>query len=90
MVSAHNRYLQQCRSVIVTHPLEWIQHYHHLMITDDNDPLQNVVEVKRPLEEHLPAVMEKLLDPAYAEWVERIAENSWKHMREGYISPAAK
>jgi hypothetical protein len=43
------------------------------MISDENDPLQNVVEVKRPLEEHLPKVMEKLLDPANAEWVEGIS-----------------
>lgn len=60
------------------------------MISDPNDPLQNVVEVKRPLEEHLPGMMDKLLDPANAEWVERIADNNWKYMREGYISPAAK
>jgi len=90
MTCADRRYLQQCRSVIVTHPLEWIQHYHHLMISDENDPLQNIVEVKRPLEKHLPGVMEKLLDPANAEWVERIADNNWKYMRDGYISPAAK
>jgi hypothetical protein len=69
-----DRYIQQCRSVIVTHPLEWIQHYHHLMVSDEKSPLQNVVEVKRPLEEHLPGVMKKLLDPANAEWVERITD----------------
>lgn len=72
------------------HPLEWIQHYHHLMISDENDPNQNIVEVKRPLEEHLPVMMDRLLDPANADWVERIADNSWRAMREGYISPAAK
>jgi hypothetical protein len=60
------------------------------MISDENSPDQNVVEVKRPLEEHLPAMMERLMDPANAEWVQRIADNSWNNMREGYISPAAK
>ena len=85
-----SRYLQQCRSVIVTHPLEYIQHYHHLLNTNPHDSLQNMVEVPLPLEENLSSVMADLLDPINAEWVEGIAEQSWKTMREGYISPAAK
>lgn len=72
------------------HPLGWIQHFHHLFITDPNDPRQNVVEVPLPLEENLPGVMEKLLDPRNAERTEQIAENSWNDLREGYLSPAAK
>jgi len=84
------RYLQQCRSVIVTHPLRYIQHYHHLLNPDPNSSHQNVVEVPFPLEEHLPGVMEELLDEANADRVERIAENSWRDMREHWISPAAK
>ena len=72
------------------HPLEWIQHYHHLFNSKHNDPDQNVVEVPLPLEKHLPGVMETLLDPRNQEMVERIADNSWNFLRQGYISPSAK
>ena len=84
------RYLLQCRSVVVTHDLEYIQHFHHLLIADPQNPKQNIVEVKRPLEEHLPGVMEQLTDPVNTEWMQRVADNSWNDLREGYISPAAK
>lgn len=69
--------------------MEHIQHFHHLFNTDPESPTQNMIEVARPLEKYLPALMEHLL----AEGDERaqlIAENSWRDMREGYISPAAK
>ncbi len=80
------RYLQNCRSVIVTHPLEWIQHYHHLFDASSSSS-QNIVVVPTPLTEHLPRVMEHLLaDPERAE---RIASESWRVFREGYLSPAA-
>lgn len=72
------------------HPLEWIQHYHHLFNSEDGDPDQNVVEVPIPLEEHLAPAMERLLDTANQDQVERIAENSWRTLRQGYISPSAK
>jgi hypothetical protein len=84
------QYLQQCRSVIVMHPLEWIQHYHHLFNSKHNDPDQNVVEVPLPLETNLPSVMEMLLAPENQEMAERIANNSWNFLRQGYISPSAK
>lgn len=72
------------------HPLEWIQHFHHLFISDPNDPKQNIVEVPLPLENHLPKVMEELMDPQNAQRTEQIADNSWNDLREGYLSPAAK
>ena len=84
------RYLQQCRSIIVSQPLRYIQHYHHLLNSDPTSPYQNIVEVPLPLDEHLPSVMDGLLDPLNSESVERIAENSWRDMRERWISPAAK
>lgn len=84
------RYLQQCRSIIVTHPLEYIQHYHHLLNGIDGDPGQNIVTVPLPLQEHLPGVMENLLAEESEEKLERIRRNSWNELREGYISPAAK
>jgi len=81
------KYLQQCRSVIVSHPLTFIQHFHHLFNTDNDSPYQNMVEVPLPLEDHLPAVMRSLIEDD--ERSERIASNSWSFLREHYLSPAA-
>jgi hypothetical protein len=87
---AYRRYLQQCRSIIVTHPLEYIQHFHQLLNGVDGDPNQNMVVVPLPLEKHLPDVMKDLLADSSLAKVQRILDNSWNIMREGYISPAAK
>jgi hypothetical protein len=87
---ADARYLQQCRSVIVTHPLEYIQHYHHLMNGIDGHPDQNIVEVPLPFTANLVPAMEKLLSKESGEQIQRILRNSWDILREGYISPAAK
>lgn len=76
--------------MIVTHPLDYIQHYHHLLNPDPSSSHQNIVEVPLPLVDNLPGAMEELVDPKNRRKVERIAENSWKDMRERWISPAAK
>jgi len=49
-----------------------------------------MVQVALPLEANLAGTMERLLAPENREWAERIADNSWWGLREGYISPAAK
>ncbi|ODN77289.1 hypothetical protein L198_08024 [Cryptococcus wingfieldii CBS 7118] len=87
--SGRLKYLQQCRSVIVGHKLQYIQHYHHLLNAQDNHPEQNYIEVPLPFEKNLGGVMEGLMGEGVREKVERIAENGWKGMRQGYISPAA-
>ena len=86
--SGRLKYLQMCRSVIVSHPLRYIQHFHHLFNTNDRSPQQNMVEVPTPLEENLPAVMQALI--ADDERAERIASNSWSYLRQRYLTPAAK
>jgi hypothetical protein len=86
----NGRYLQQCRSVIVTHPLRYIQHFHHLMDSDMASPNQNIVEVPLPLTVNLPDVMAYLVDPANEERMVQIANNSWNTLRERYLTPAAK
>ncbi|KAH8088263.1 glycosyl transferase family 90-domain-containing protein [Filobasidium floriforme] len=85
--SGRLKYLQMCRSVIVSHPLRYIQHFHHLFNTNDRSPQQNMVEVPTPLEENLPAVMQALI--ADDERAERIASNSWSYLRQRYLTPAA-
>jgi hypothetical protein len=86
--SGRLKYLQMCRSVIVSHPMRYIQHFHHLFNTNDRSPQQNMVEVPLPLEKHLAGVMQSLIDDD--ERAERIASNSWSYMRQRYLTPAAK
>jgi hypothetical protein len=75
---------------VVTHPLQYIQHYHHLLNGIDGHPDQNIVEVPSPFVDHLSATMDDLLDEKCEDKVQRILRNSWNVLREGYISPAAK
>ncbi|KAK3714824.1 hypothetical protein LTR37_007559 [Vermiconidia calcicola] len=74
-----------CRSVLVLHALQYIQHHHYLLVS--SGPLQNYVEVKRDFSD-LSAKMSNMLDhPAKAE---KIADNSVKTFRERYLTPAAE
>lgn len=43
--SGRLRYIQNCRSVIVTHEPRWLQHWTHLYNADWNSPDQNIVFV---------------------------------------------
>jgi hypothetical protein len=70
--------------------MEYIQHFHHLFNGVDGDANQNMVIVQRPLEKHLPKVMEDLLRPESEAKIQRILDNQWTMLRQGYISPAAK
>ncbi|KAJ5951282.1 CAZyme family GT90 [Penicillium vulpinum] len=47
--SGRLKYLQMCRSVVVSHTLDWIQHTYHLMRRDG--PEQNFVEIQRDWED---------------------------------------
>ncbi|KAK0541562.1 hypothetical protein OC835_000030 [Tilletia horrida] len=46
--SGRLRYLQNCRSVIVTHEPRWIQHWTHLYNANSSSPDQNIVFVPPP------------------------------------------
>ncbi|KAE8377189.1 glycosyl transferase family 90-domain-containing protein [Aspergillus bertholletiae] len=83
--SASLKYRQACRSVIVAHKLQHIQHHHYLLVS--SGPEQNYVEVERDFSD-LPKRMDELLkNPDKAE---RIANNSVKTFRERYLTPAAE
>jgi hypothetical protein len=84
------RYLQQCRSVVVTHKLDYIQHYHHLFDTRADSTSRNMVEVPLPFEDNLAGIMAELTSPDASTELQRIANNSWNDLRQKYISPAAK
>ncbi|RJE25449.1 DUF821 domain protein [Aspergillus sclerotialis] len=79
------KYRQACRSVVIAHQLQYIQHYHYLLVS--SGPHQNYVEVSRDFSD-LPETMESLLHDLDA--AERIANNSVSTFRERYLTPAAE
>ncbi|KAK2629791.1 hypothetical protein QTJ16_000611 [Diplocarpon rosae] len=87
--SARLQNLQNCRSVIVSHKLKWLQHHHHLM--QSSGPDQNFVEVASDFS-NLDAVMEGLLGHRSSGELEaeKIATNNVKTFRERYLTPAAE
>lgn len=79
------KYRQACRSVIIAHQLQYIQHHHYLLVS--SGPHQNYVEVNRDFSD-LPETMDNLLnDPDTAE---RIADNNVKTFKERYLTQAAE
>ncbi|KAJ5384299.1 CAZyme family GT90 [Penicillium concentricum] len=83
--SGRLKYLQSCRSVVVSHELEWVQHYYHLM--KSSGPEQNFVQVRRDWSD-LERQMQHLL--SHDDEARRIADNSIRTFRERYLSPAAE
>ena len=83
--SGRLKYLQNCRSVVVAHSMDWIQHQYPLMVK--SGPRQNYVEVKRDFSDLEDKIESLLLVGAEAE---RIAENNVKTFRDKYLTPAAE
>ncbi|EME81599.1 uncharacterized protein MYCFIDRAFT_32648 [Pseudocercospora fijiensis CIRAD86] len=83
--SASLKYRQACRSVIVAHKLQYIQHHHYLL--NPSGPLQNYVEVERDFSDLDEKMNALLADPARAQ---TIADNSVRTFRERYLTPAAE
>ncbi|PLW16906.1 hypothetical protein PCANC_20156 [Puccinia coronata f. sp. avenae] len=83
--SGRLKYLQMCRSVVVGHEMQYIQHFHHLLDARPHSPTQNIAIAEGPGVEGLPKLMDALLaDPV---WAESIANNSYPLFRH-YLSPA--
>ncbi|KLJ10407.1 hypothetical protein EMPG_14221 [Blastomyces silverae] len=83
--SSSLKYRQACRSVIVSHRLQFIQHHHYLLQAEG--PRQNYVEVERDFSD-LEEKMELLLRDE--ELAKRIADNNVKVFRERYLTKAAE
>ena len=79
------KYRQLCRSVLIIHKLQWIQHHHYLLRADGEH--QNHVEVERDFRDLEAAMDDLLANPAKAQ---RIAEYSVKTFRERYLTVAAE
>lgn len=77
--SGRLKFIQMCRSVIVTHELKYIQHFHHLMNSNASSPDQNTVVTPGEDWAELDATMNSLLaDDVRAE---RIADNGYQFWR---------
>ncbi|MCJ1434063.1 hypothetical protein MMC27_003429 [Xylographa pallens] len=83
--SAALKYRQACRSVVVIHKMQWIQHHHYLLVS--NGTQQNFVEVERDFSDLEPKIEYLLQHPDEAR---RIADNSVKVFRERYLTAAAE
>ncbi|KAM0793496.1 hypothetical protein ACM66B_000935 [Microbotryomycetes sp. NB124-2] len=84
--SGRLKYLLQCRSVIVAHKMQYLQHFHHLFNDDWNSPEQNMVISPGHNFDELPATMNRLLKDEKR--AEQIADNSFKYFRH-YLSLAS-
>lgn len=83
--SGRGKYLLNCQSVFITHPLIWREAHHAAFIS--SGPEANYVEVARDFS-NLESKVEYLLDnPQVAE---RIANNSIATFRDRYLTPAAE
>ena len=83
--SAALKYRQACRSVVVIHKMQWIQHHHYLLVS--NGTQQNFVEVERDFSDLEPKIEYLLQHPEKAR---RIADNNVKVFRERYLTAAAE
>ncbi|KAF2202909.1 hypothetical protein GQ43DRAFT_470479 [Delitschia confertaspora ATCC 74209] len=79
------KYRQLCRSVVISHKLQWIQHHHYLLKSSGAN--QNFVEVERDFSDLNSAMQDLLKHPEKAK---QIADNSVKTFRERYLTPAAE
>jgi hypothetical protein len=83
--SGRAKYLLNCRSVFVSHQLEWVEAHHGALVKEG--PEQNYVEVRRDwvnLEDEIMHLIE------HPELAERIAENGVRTFRDRYLTPAAE
>ena len=83
--SGRLKYLQNCRSVIVAHQMNWEQHYTHLTIS--SGPSQNYVQVDRDFRNLEPTMLKLQNDD---KWALKVANNNVATFRERYLTPAAQ
>ncbi len=82
--SGRMKYLQMCRSVMVSHSMHWQVHVSHLL--KSSGPDQNYVEVKDDFSNLDETMKELLADDAKAK---RIADKQTEVFRDRYLTPAA-
>jgi protein glucosyltransferase len=78
------KYLQLCRSALITHPLEWQEFHTHLLRISGPDI--NYIEASENFQ-NLEDVMEYYR--VHDDEAEEIANNSYKTFTRRYLTPAA-
>ncbi|SAM81765.1 uncharacterized protein UBRO_03095 [Ustilago bromivora] len=101
--SGRGKFLWICRSVTISHPLKWTQHFHPALNSNPQSPGQNFVELPGPLFSGLEETTREL-----QEWAsypanqtlnlrgalgvnspQKIADNAVETLRKRYLTPAA-
>ena len=83
--SGRGKYLLNCRSVTISHPLEWREAHHGALVS--SGPETNYIEVKKDFSD-LSTKVDYLIDnPQVAE---QIANNAVRTFRDRYLTPAAE
>ena len=85
--SGRFKYLLNCHSIVFSHKLDWIEHFHHLL--KDSGPDQNYIKTKRDFGD-LPKQMKKLTPPSQWQKAQLIADNARSTFRERYLTAAAE
>ncbi|TKA67354.1 hypothetical protein B0A55_09686 [Friedmanniomyces simplex] len=85
--SGRLKYLLNCHSVLVSHSMQFIEHFHHLL--QPSGPEQNYVKLKRDFSD-LPRKIKSLGKPANMPHTKKIANNALQTFRERYLTPAAE
>ncbi|KAL2353033.1 glycosyl transferase family 90-domain-containing protein [Cryomyces antarcticus] len=83
--SGRLKYLLLCSSLLLTHPLRFIEHFTHLL--SPTGPQQNHVQLRRDFVD-LPSTMDHYL--AHPDRAALIADNARRTFRERYLTPAAE
>ncbi|KAJ5732301.1 hypothetical protein N7493_003782 [Penicillium malachiteum] len=83
--SGRGKYLLNCRSVMISHPLEWREAHHGALVSSGVDA--NYIEVKKDFSD-LSGKIDFLIDnPRVAE---QVANNAVRTFRDRYLTPAAE
>ncbi|KAJ5081260.1 hypothetical protein N7456_013498 [Penicillium angulare] len=83
--SGRGKYLLNCRSVMITHPLVWREAHHGALISSGPDA--NYIEVQSDFSD-LSSKIDFLIDNPQT--AERIANNAVRTFRDQYLTPAAE
>ena len=86
--SGRLKFLLNCHSIVMSHELHWIEHFHHLL--QDSGPDQNYIKLRRDFSD-----LSKTMDtfrhpPTLQSKGQRIADNARHTFRERYLTPAAE
>lgn len=86
--SGRLKYLLNCHSIILSHELHWIEHFHHLL--QSSGPDQNFIELRRDFSDLAKTMDTFLHPPTLQSKGQSIADNVRRTFRQRYLTPAAE